>query len=233
MIALDIITTALVHLRVHDPAEPVANENAATCVKALRSILDAWQLDPFAVIGRQEVTRTPLAGVQTFTIGAAGDISTVGLPNDLEFAFYRLNNVDVPIELSDLSDYESRPSKTVQGPPQLIAYERNQTLGTVYLYPASNGQCEIHLWVNQSPIEGYASLTGATTLTLAPGYQNALEWVLAEEVASGFAVPPDVLAVVRVNAARAMRRLKRSNLRMGELKTPVIAHRRYFNIYTG
>lgn len=229
-----IAKTALLNLGVFDPEEPLGATDASTCLDALKSILDALNLDPLAVIGRQEVTRTPVAGTQSFTIGTGGDVSTVGMPLRIESAFYRSNGVDVPVGIASLEEYLGEATKTVRGQPEYIAYERGYSTGTVYLYPAADGASELHLWILRDAVSGYASLTTTTTLTLPNGYQNALEWALADEVSASYNALPDKVAMAARKAATAMRRIKRANTRVSELQMPCgVASSGSFNINQG
>lgn len=202
---------------------------------ALKSILDALNLDPLAVIGRQEVTRTPAAGVQSFTIGSSGgDVASIGMPLRVEAAFYRTNGVDIPVDVEPLERYLSEASKTWRGPPIFVSYERGYSNGTVYMYPAADGLSELHVWTLLDAVSGYASISGATTLTLPNGYQNYLEWALADEVAADFSVALHVEERASRKAAAAMRRIKRANTRTVEMQMPFgVVGRRFFNINQG
>lgn len=229
-----IAAAALRHLGVLGANETAEAADASLCLQALKSLLDAMQLDPLAIIGRQEVTRTPITGVQSFTIGSGGDISSVRAPRRIESAFYRSNGVDAPIDIKSLETYLSEASKAVTGPPSYIAYEPSYALGTVYLYPAADGTSELHLWVLRDVVSGFDSLTLTTSMTLPTGYQNLLEWVVAEEVAPDFLVPDAVLQRVARRAMQAKKRLKRSNVRVLELRMPPGVQRSdTFNINEG
>lgn len=229
----DLSKTALQHLGVIDAVETPSGEDAQLCLDRLKSLLDALQLDPQAVIGRQELTRTPAAGVQSFTIGTGGDISSVKMPASIDAAFYRISGTDTPVGIKPLDVYLAEASKTTRGQPDYIAYERSYGVGTVYIYPASDGTAELHMWVRRDVVSGYDSLTLTTSLTLPNGYQNLLEWCLADEVAPSYPQAPGI-ALVHNKAAIAMRRVKRANVRINEMRMPLgISTGKPFNIYEG
>jgi hypothetical protein len=212
---LDIIKAAMGHLGVLDPAEePAASDSDSFC-RGLASLLDAWQLDPQAVIGREELTYIPSGA--TFTIGPGGNIDRRA-PAGIVAAFYRRSGLDTPVGVKPLENYLSQASKTTQGTPDFIAYEHDGASGTVYVYPSGDGVSELHMWVLQDVVPDFQSITVTSTLSLPSGYRNALEWNLASELAADY--PSNRTSFVEAKASRALKRLKRSNVRISELSMP-------------
>ena len=221
--ALQIITRALEHLNVKDASQELSADDSDLALRALISMLDAWQLDPQATIGLQELTYTPTAGAQSFTIGPAGNIVAT-MPVRIEMSsFYRVNGIDTPIGIANsLEEYTVRAAKSVQGLTNFIRYERsNSGTGTVYLYPASDGSEQLHLFARQDVVSGYASLVLGTNMTLPNGYRNALEWCLASEIAVDFPTPTVTQAVVDRKAGISLRRMKRANFVSAQIQ-PVV-----------
>lgn len=230
---LNLITAALQHLGVLDPDESPTASDAATCLNSLRSLLDALNLDPLVAIGRQELTRTPTADTQSFTIGTGGDISGT-MPLRIEAAFCRANGVDTPLAVESLERYLGEADKTSRGSPRYVAYERGDTAGTVYLHPAADGTSEFHLWVMLDVVDGYSTITAASALAVPPGYRNYLEWAIADEVAGDFQVSQQIEARAARRASNALRRLKRANTRPPEMQMPYgVVSRRPFDINQG
>lgn len=237
----NLVQRALEHLQVAQVGQPVEAEDADVCVRALASMLDAWQLDPQTTIGLQLLTFTPTAGQQTVTLGDDEDNPSdivVKMPVSLELSsVYRMNQVDMPIGFANSFDeYAAQASKFVQGLPTCCYYMRgNNGIGTLYLWPAANGLYQLRLQARQDTIIGYESLTLNSDLTLPNGYRDALEKCLAEEVKLSFRVAPVVAAQVQQKAAGAMRRLKRANFVSHQIQNRVATYTgtgRY-SIYTG
>lgn len=212
-----IITAALQHLGVIGAAETTVEANdAALCLASLISMLDAWNLNPQDCVGLQELTVTPTAGATTFTIGAAGDI-VARQPARIVKAVYRRSGTDWPVEVVNVEEYADYPLKSTQSNPCAIALNRGPDTSTVYIYPAADGASQIRLWVTTDVVTSFDTMVLATTLTLPAGYQNALEWCLAEEVSDSFSVPADKLARVIRKAGIAHRRIKRVNSHVPQL----------------
>lgn len=217
MLVSAIVDRALEHLNVKAAGQATSADDSDVCIRALVSLLDSWQLDPQTTIGLTELVYTPIGGQNTITIGPTGQI-VAPMPARFELSsFYRNGQVDTPLGIANSQDeYNAQPVKTVTGLPRFIYYERgNSGIGTIYLYPASMGGIELHLWVRQDVVGGYQSLTPNTDLVLPNGYRNALEWCLAEEVQSDFGNSDG--DVVR-KAALIRRKLKRSNFISGQLQ---------------
>jgi hypothetical protein len=232
---LTIITRALEHLTVAEPGQTIGSEDSDLCLRALISMLGSWQLSPQHIIGLQELTHTPTAGTQSFTIGPAGSI-VARQPLRIEpSSFYRNNSVDLPLGVKSLDDYNAKASKTATGPPEFVALVRGYDTATVYLYPAADGTSQLRLWVQRDVVSSFDALALNTTLTLPAGYQNDIEWCLADEVGPDFAVPDRVLARAAHKASIARARLKRSNTRVPTLRMPASVGPRggAFNINEG
>ena len=212
-----IITTALRHLGVLDAVSNVSGDDAAHCLELLRSMLDALQLDPQATTGLQELVYTPTSGTTSFTIGPSGAI-VAAQPARIVKAVYRINNIDYPVDVVNVEDYAEFSLKSERSNPSCIALNRSTNTATVYLFPAAEGSAQLRLWVANEVVSGFTSMTLTTTLTLPNGYQNFLEWGLAEEAAPSYVVPEMNMQRVLRQAGIARRRMKRANVRVPQLE---------------
>lgn len=229
-----LINAALEHMGVAEIGQTPSAEDSDKCLRALISMLDSFQLSPQTIIGLQELTHTPAAGVQSFTIGPSGNV-VASQPLRIERqSFYRVNGVDTPLGIGTLDDYNAKASKTVQGPPEFVAMVRGYDTATVYMYPAADGASQLRLWVQREVVSGFSTLTTSTSITLPNGMQSTLEWCLADEASPDFSVPAERLAMIARKASIARRRFKRSNTRIAELRMPYgVSKGRGFNINEG
>lgn len=234
--AADIANRALEILNIYPPgASQPAPEDTDLGVRALVTLLDAFQLDPQAVIGLREYVYTPSGGQQTVTIGPSGQIVATQPVTIEPSSFYRQNGVDRPIGIANsFEEYAAQANKAVQSLQPFIYYMRgNDGQGTIYLWPAANGSYELHLWARQEVISGYASITPTTTLTLPNGYRKWLEDILAFDLCEDYSVPTESMARLEKRAGVATRRLKRANFVSHQLQQPVeVPRRRVYSIVT-
>jgi len=232
-----IVNRALEILNVYSPgmAAPAA-EDSDLGIRALKTLLDAYQLDPQAVIGLQEFVYTPTGGQQTITIGPGGQISATRQPTEIaQSSFYRQNGVDRPVGWANsFEEYTAQANKAVASLQPFIYYMRSNTdVGTIYLWPAASGTYELHLFAPQDVVGGYNSLTLTTSLTLPNGYQKWLEDLLAFDLCEDYSVPSDVMMRLEKRARAASKRLKRANFVSHQLQSPVeVPRRRVYSIVT-
>ena len=218
----DCIKRALEHIQVAALGQANEADEVDLCLRALASMLDAAQLDPMAVVGLQTLTFTPAAGAQTVTFGDGQDID-MKMPVSLELSsVYRVNGVDVPIGFApSFDEYAAQADKATQGTPQCCFYMRgNNEVGTLYLWPASDGSYQLRLQARQDVVAGYESLATGTQLTLPNGYRDWLEKSLAVEIGPTLHAPEAAYAKAVRAAGIAARRLKRANFVSHQLRSP-------------
>lgn len=233
--AADLASGVLRHLGVLGAEEdPIAYDIAAV-LGALKIMLDAWRLDPRAVTGYQELSYTPTAGVQSFTIGPSGNVvATQPLRIELN-SYYRLNGVDSPLLVGSVDEYNAKAGKDTRGAPSLVALNRGSDTATVYMYPAADGVSQLRLVVLKEPLASFESITASTTLTLPAGMRAALEWCIADDLTADYKISrADVLGKIRDKAREYRRLFKRGNTRVGSLAMPYgVSSMSTFNINEG
>lgn len=220
-IASSITDAALQHLNVLRVGGVARPADSVRCLEAMKSILDAWQVEPATVVGLQKLTYTPSAGTQSFTIGPSGNV-VASQPLRIESnSYYRVNGVDTPIGVGTMDDYNAQADKAATGSPDFVALNRGYDTATVYIYPAADGVSQLNLFVQVDPVSSFSSIALSTSLALPAGMRRALEWAIAKEVMTGYQVDPQTRADVVANAANTLRTFKRSNTRIGRLQMPV------------
>lgn len=218
---LDIVDRSLELVKAKAAGQSSSGEDSNLGLRALISMLDSLQLDPHAILGLTELTYTPASGSQSVTIGTGGNISTT-MPSRIDrSSFIRVSGTDYPLHLlNTLEEYNHIASKGTEAVSWWAYWNaRNTNLGTLYLYPAINDG-ELHLWVDQPIVNGFASMTLATSLTLSYGYRHMLEYKLADLLTTDFGTDPLTAQRIKSEAAIALRRVKRANLRIPQLEVP-------------
>lgn len=211
--------------------EPTADEGADG-LAALNSMLDAWWSKTLAVFYTQSEAFTWGSGNASRTMGSGGNFSTTR-PSRIVSAFQRdTGNIDIPIEIIDDSEYWRIPDKTTQSTIIGKLYPQYGTsLVTLYAYPVPSASVSVHIQ-SLARLQSFASLSA--DVALPPGYQRALEYNLALEIAPEYQaqVPP----LVATNALGSLRGIKRTNLELAPLLVEpglMYSGRGSFNINTG
>jgi hypothetical protein len=223
--ALNMVTRAMRLARVIGKGEIPDNEEAQDGLTALNAMLDSWRLERLSVYQVVQGSHAWTASDSSMTFGTGGDVTT--RPVAVDSAFWQDGNKYPLRLLTEREQYDSIVTPSNQSTiPEYLFYEKAFPLGVVYLYPvpSEGGTLLLNTW---QTLQEFAGLT--TELALPPGYQRAIEYNLAEEIAPEFGVQVPV-SVIRI-ASKAKTNLKRVNAPRDVLSFPTeLLGRRRYNI---
>lgn len=198
----------------------------------LNTMIESWSLERLMVYQLLQESFALVAGTASYTIGSGGTFNTAR-PNALaDPCFTRdTTNYDRPLTLVDAQTYGRIALKgTGNTYPSYLFYDHAWTagLGSITLYPLPSAG--LTLYINSwKQLQSFAAI--GTTLSLPPGYQRAIEFNLAVELAGGFTnVSVEVAKIARESKAV----IKQVNDPNNILLMPLgVARRRRWNINTG
>jgi hypothetical protein len=206
---------ALGKLGITSPGEALKPEDGELVLDALNRILDAWKLEKLYAYATETISHTTAGETAELTIGPTGDIDVTERPVRFEDGcFYRVSGIDYPLSQVTEAEFNRVAFKAVATlGPTCFEYNPTFPLGRLQFYPRIPSGAAMSLIV-QKRLDAFAALT--TAYTLPPGYERALMFTLAEEVAADYEreIPPTVAR----NAAQARRVLKRANLSVPQLQ---------------
>lgn len=209
--AADIIKRSLRLINALAAGETPDATQQADCLEALNAMIDAWRNESLMVYALQDESFA-VNGAASYTIGSGGTFNTTR-PVKIESAFIRHSGVDYPVAIAGADAWFGIADKTTASDyPDWLYYEPSMSLGKIFLYPIpSAGTLHLITWV---PI---AELSASTTITLPPGYREALTYQLAMRLGPeyGRAVPVEVAAVGKA----AKKDIKRVNFRVPHMET--------------
>lgn len=205
--AANIIRAALGKLGIVSPGEAVRAGDLETGLAALNTILDAWKLERLYAYATRTIEHTVASEAQSLTIGLTGDIDEVRPERFEAGCFYTSGGLDYQLIPLTEAEYNAIGMKDVGAlGPLWFEYTPSLPLGVLRFFPRIIAGAELRLVVQQRIDE----FTDASTLyTLPAGYERALLFTLAEEIAADYEreIPPTVAR----NAVNARRMLKRGN----------------------
>ena len=184
---------------------PTADE-AADALIILNQMLDSWRNDKLMCYAIQDQSITLAAAQTTRTMGPTGNLVTTR-PVEIQTAYIVVGNQSYQVEIINEDEYARIPDKTATAPyPNRIYYQPSMPDGTIYMYPVTSGASTLHV-LTRTPVLAYAATTD--TVTLPPGWEQAISFNLAVHMASdwGKPVPPKVEQI----AASSLRSIKRMN----------------------
>jgi hypothetical protein len=212
IVTRDLIAGSLRLIGAVAPGDTLDAQEATDGLAALNAMIESWSLDKLLVyaIVREAFSLTPGDGV--YSMGASGDFNTPR-PVRVEQALIRDETVtpaiEIPISIRTMEEWSGITVKDVQSPyPTDLYPEGTNPLETLNLYPVPSAAHKLVLY-SWKPLSQIATLD--TVLTLPPGYDRALKFNLAIELAPEYAKPAPA-EVVKI-ASDSMAALKRVNHR--------------------
>jgi hypothetical protein len=208
--ALDIILRARRLLNAHGVGETLDTELANDGLEALNAMLESWSIDGLLVYAIQSNTFT-LTGAQTYTIGTGGTFN-MARPDRIEAAYTTVNGTDYPLTIINNDQWNDIAVKNLTSTyAEYIKYEPFMPLGTLSVYPKSNGAITLNTY---QPLQAFETLT--EVLVLPRGYERALAFNLAIEISAEAQKP--VSREVMMIASTSKAALQRINAENDELQ---------------
>ena len=209
--------------------ESPTTDEGTDALTALNAMIDSWRNDRLMVYALSESTLTLTPTDASYTIGTGGNINTTR-PVKIESVFCRAGSVDFPVEVIDKARYDAIPDKTTTSDiPEFLYYDSAVTTGNINLWPVPSTANVLHvtMWTVLSTLAAVG-----TTVTLPPGYERALAYNLAIEVAPEYekTVSQEVAKIARESLAALKKINSRQIIAYSELS---INGNRRGDIYAG
>ena len=185
---------------------PHADE-AADALDALNALIQSWSNDSALITSRAWETFTLTGGQITYTMNIGGDFNTTR-PTHIITGYIRIGSIDYPLTVATDQAYNSITFKNLTGIPQFINYDNAYPTDNVRLYPAPSSAYSIFI-LSEKPLSQITSLD--TDIDLPPGWERALVYNLALELAPEYNQKPDesIVAIARDSLAK----VRLSNIR--------------------
>lgn len=212
--AQTIIERAMRLIGALDPEETPTATELANGLIALNAMMESWQLDRLMVYASEDVTKALTGGVGSYTIGPTGAIVS-SRPIRIESARILAGGVETPLQVIQKDQYDAIPVKTTQSTPDTLYYQPSYPNGTVYLSPIPSGDT-LKLSVF-TQLQSFALVS--TSVSLPPGYERAMHYNLAIEIAPEF--QKSVSQEVASNATESKAAIKRANNSLVDLTAQI------------
>lgn len=208
IVTLDLIKSSLRLVNAIAIGETPTAQETQDALRVLNNLLETWSTENLTVLTQESQTFTFVPGQASYKIGVGGN--WVGTrPIQIGSAYTRYQGTDFPLEEVTDDWYNLIATKNQQSQiPCWFKYDADFPLGTITLWPVPNVASTMTITSNKQ----FASIpSSATTLVLAPGYERALRYALAVDLAPEFQVlVPQIVADVARGSKAA---IKRANIK--------------------
>jgi hypothetical protein len=199
-----IITRALRLLGQIESGEDAGDDELSDGLIALNAMLDSWRNERLMCYALQEESLTLADGDAVYTIGPSGDLNT-SRPVAIEAAWIvDSDGATHDVEIITDADYAGIANKTTEGDwPDRAVYRPTMSTGTLVVYPVPNATRTLKLLTRVV----IASLSSGDSITLPPGWERALAFNLAIEIAPEYETAPsmEVMKIARESKAAIKR----------------------------
>jgi hypothetical protein len=172
----------------------------------LNTMLESWSIDRLNCYQILQESFSLTTSDGQYTIGSSAHFNPTR-PIRIINAFVRdSSGFDFPIDIINKEAYNGIVEKTTDGTyPEYLYYDSaySSGLATIYLYPEPSAGLTLYIdsW---KQLKSFSAITD--TVSLPPGYQRAIEFNFAIEVAGGFRpVPAEVAKIARDSKSAIMR----------------------------
>lgn len=210
------------------PDEISTAKESAYALDSLNSLIGTWRLERLMVWSLQEETLPLFSGDGSYTIGPSGDVNTTR-PVAIDNAWIEQDGITYPVRILTEEEYAAIGQKGLSGEwPESILYRATIPAGTILTYPVANATRTMKL-VTRVVLSTFAAVS--TSISLPPGYERALVYNLAMELAPeyGKTLTPEAREIARESKAA----IKRANTKPLRVRSEVadLVSRRSRNIY--
>lgn len=205
--------------------EPAADE-ANDGLDSLNAMITSWSNDAANINARTWETFSLVSGQSTYTIGTGGNFNTIR-PIEIIDCYIKDNQIDYGMSILPDEAYDAISFKAIQGIPEFLNTDNGYPLGKIRLYPVPSSNYGLFLLTEKQLLE-FATLD--TELSLPPGYERALIYNLAMELAPEYGQKPDASIVSIANESLGLVRTATIRARTMDAYPLNLAVR---NIFTG
>lgn len=205
--ALQLITGSMRLIEAVESGEAPTTDEQTDALAVLNQLLDSWSIQGLAVYRREFSPYVTAASQASYVIGA-GEEWDGARPTAIAEAYVTIDGYDYGLRVLTDSEYASEPNKTLESSvPESIYYDPAYPDGRVYVVPVPDTALTITL-VHDEAFTALASVS--TSLSFPPGYERALRYALAVELAPEFGKKPSPIVIS--TAAESIGLIKARNI---------------------
>lgn len=175
---LDIIKGAMRKIGAITKSEAPDDDEADDALNSLNAILSSWSNEANKVYARTTETFTTVNGTNTYSIGTGQTFNTTR-PVKIITAYTREGTQDYPLEIITDENYATITSKSAGGRPYYLNYIASYPNGSIKLWPTPSAAYSLIL-VSEKEL---ATVALATDIVFPPGWERALQYALAVDLA--------------------------------------------------
>lgn len=213
--------------------ETPSSNASADALSALNDMLESWSNDGFLIYHQVIESLTLTASTASYTIGSSGAFNTTR-PVRIANALVKQSgsNDEIPIRIYNEDEWAQISDKTLTSIlPHGIYYDPNFALGLIYVWPVPSATASLILY-SDKPLSNFSLI--ADTVSLPPGYKEAMRYNLAVRLAPEYGRPiSQDIAMLASESKAAIMRTNNEPVYMQSDVFGLVGDKKQFNIHTG
>lgn len=212
----DLVTGSLRLIEEVGAGQTATAESAVDALTTLNQMLGIWSAQGDIVYTETRETYTLTAGDASYSWGIGGDINSAR-PVELVECWIEWGGLTYPVVVDDWQQYALITDKSQPGLPTNVYFDANSPTSNLFFWLVPDQAYTLHLY-SIKPLAEFSSLND--TLSLPPGWEEALKYNLAMRLAAEYGKEPkptvrefavDSKNMVRLAAQRNKKHLLRSD----------------------
>lgn len=212
----ELLSSSLRLITVIGAGETMTAEDASDGLKTLNQMLESWSADGTVINSKSVDTISLTSGDAVYTMGVGGDINAAR-PAVINFITVKQGDSDYTLNVWGSEVYATVENKVIQGLPQDVYVDNGSALLTLTLSPVPYAGLTMSVY-SEKPL---STLTLDTVLSFPPGYEKAVRYNLAVELAPEY--EREASATVQRVAHESLLVIKRNNSQYAEAVSAVDA----------
>jgi hypothetical protein len=201
----DLISSALRKITVLGAGENMTAEDATDGLNSLNQMLDSWSADGQVIYSRSTDTLALTTGDLSYTMGPSGDINTARPVSITQATITQGGTIITPMNILGAETYSTLGFPSLQGIPENLYVNNSVPLLELKLYPVPISGLTLTIY-SMKKLSDFAL---NDTVILPPGYERALVYNLAVEIAPEY--EREASSTVKNIASDALSTIKRNN----------------------
>lgn len=229
----DLIKGSLRLLGAIAQGETPSSNASADGLSVLNEMLDSWSNEGLILFDRTIETFSLVASTASYTIGTGATFNTARPIRLIQAnAKQSGDNSEFPIRILNSDEYSRIIDKTIQSNlPLSIYYNDTFPTGTIYVWPVPSAAASLILY-SDKPLSNFSLI--ADTVSLPPGYKEAMRYNLAVRLAPEYGRPiSQDIAMIASESKAAIMRTNNEPVYMQSDVFGLVGDEKQFNIYTG
>lgn len=232
MTAREMIASSLRLIGVLASSETATSEEANDALKSLNQMLSSWSTENLIIYQKVRDEFSLVASTATYTWGTGGTFNS-SRPIEIIKANIELQGTDpqeIPLRILNTREYAELSLKELTSNiPLSVYFDGAYPLLNVTFHPVPSA-AEKAVFYSLKP---FTELTLSTALSYPPGYEKAIRYNLAIDLAPEYGRQPDALIMQQAVESKAA--IKRKNIKPILLKAdlPISTGKNSFDYRTG